>query len=193
MQIKTDLISIYGGDPDLCLLSIFCLYVKMHNEDYMAGFGNLAEEFEKNSNNGPEERNESKAPTTVQRSIAIVRTVDKMKAQGIKVTKKAELDYILALRVLERSGVDLPLPEPGEPVRSNEQVAAPLIKPDIKRNPKTHPVEFQQALTYSRQVVAEVQGLWKQGKAATEKQLAEYELCQKFLKKWASPTSEQSS
>lgn len=154
----------------------------------MAGFGKLADEFEKSSSNGSEERTDSKAPTTVQRSMAIVRTVDKMKAQGIKVTKKAELDYILALRVLERAGVDLPLPDAPQSIQGAVQaevpVETPLARPDIKRDPKQHPAEFREAMEYSRRIVAEVQALWKQGKAAPEKKLAEYELCQKFLTKY---------
>lgn len=146
----------------------------------MAGFGKIAEEFEKSSDSGSEKRSDSNAPTTVQRSMAIVRTVDKMKAQGIQVTKKAELDYILALRVLERAGIDLPLPVAPQ---SNRE-GAPAEIPPVKRDPKTHPAEFREALDYSKRVVAEVQALWKQGKAAPDKKLAEYELCQKFLKQY---------
>jgi hypothetical protein len=126
----------------------------------------------------------------VRKSLAIVKTVDKLKARGIPITKKAEIDYLLALRVLEKNNID----NPGYVREPTEKQTAPTTEPGpppastpaapIKRNPKDHPEEFKIALEFSRKTVAEVEELLKQEKPVQVQKMEAYELSKKFLKKY---------
>ncbi|MGE5340749.1 MAG: hypothetical protein ACM3SY_04630 [Candidatus Omnitrophota bacterium] len=134
--------------------------------------GKLSAAFETNpGSTAGQKQTFSDNATVIKKSLAIIKAIDKLKAQGIPVTKKAELDYLLALHFLEKNGVDV-TPGDDEP------------EPEIKRNPDDYPEEFETALTFSRQTVAEVETLLRQGQRVPAKKLEEYELCKKFLKKY---------
>jgi len=77
----------------------------------VAGFNKLSEAFEQGRDTQQDRQEGDQKNGTnddaVKRSLSIVNAVDKMKAAGIKITAKAEMDYMLALRILERSDIDL--------------------------------------------------------------------------------------
>jgi hypothetical protein len=143
----------------------------------LTAFNKLAEAFDQG---GEQSKNSGGEPgdtiSMIVKSRAIVKAVDKLKAQGIKVTKKAELDYLLALRFLERNNVDLESPIPHASVPQKEKVT--------KRNPTDHPEEFETARQVSQQIVENVEDMMKQGKPVPDKKLEQYELCKRFLKKY---------
>ena len=150
----------------------------------MASFSKLSESFDQakdgagNKNESPKER----GLKAVKQSAAIVRAIDKLKRQGVAITKKAEFDYLLALRVLERANVD-----PYEVVGSNapeenghnketvESSSTGSVKEagisDVKRNPADHPEEFKAAMTYSRKIVLESEEMLKSGQPLTEEKI----------------------
>ncbi len=77
----------------------------------MVGFKKLTSAFEQNEKKkkNPKDKYspaQEKGLEAVKQSLSIVNTIDKLKAQGIAITKKAELDYLLAMRVLERADID---------------------------------------------------------------------------------------
>jgi hypothetical protein len=120
---------------------------------------------------------------TIQKSLAIVRTIDKLKAQGVPITKKAELDYLLARQFLEKAQID-----PANPQQTpSSQAPSPGSASDTpeKRNPRTHPEEFKKALEFSREIVAEVEALLQEGKTVSPRQREAYELGKKFLEKYS--------
>jgi len=144
-----------------------------------SGLDNLSKAFdEKKENDSPDETMppaETDRGEMIKRSRAIVRVVERMKAQGIPVTKKAELDYLLAVRFLERADIEIPQPDFEEEDSPHE----------IKRNPKNNPEEFQVAMEFSKKTVADIEADIEQGKAVSNKQLEDYELCKRFLKKYS--------
>jgi len=139
----------------------------------MSGFSKLSKAFDESTNNDESQESKTNGLDTINKSLAIVRAIDKLKSQGIAVTKKAELDYILALRTLERAGVDL-----------EEKHPIPSATSPIKRNPKDHPQEFRVAMEYSQKTVTEIEEKLKQGISVANNQLEEYKLCKKFLEKY---------
>ncbi|MCP5046847.1 MAG: hypothetical protein GY940_06725 [bacterium] len=148
----------------------------------MSGFKGLGDSFEKGSAGTDKKSPESKGLNTVRQSLSIVRAIDKLKAQGVKITKKADLDYLLALRVLERANVDPYEVFENEEYQEKEEAAN--TGNDVKRNPVDHPKEFQAAMEYSRKIVGEAEELLKQGQTLSDKKLTEYDLCRKFLEKY---------
>ncbi len=176
----------------------------------MAPFDKLAEAFEENKDNagtaGPND------PDALKKSLAIINAVDKLKKQGVKLVAKANLDYLLALRFVEtaskRAGRDLlaeylerqemlagsPGPAPEVPPRSSPPLppspSSPSSSPapgapEARRSPRDNPEAFQKALESSRQVVAQVEEMNRQGKAVPIKLMETYSLCQKFLRKYS--------
>jgi len=144
----------------------------------LTAFNKLAEAFEQGGESSKDGNGEPKdTASMIVKSRAIVKAVDKLKAQGIKVTKKAELDYLLALRFLERNNVDLESPIPHVSQNSQRQET-------VKRNPKDHPEEFETARQVSEQIVESVEEMLRQGNPVPDKKLEQYELCKKFLKKF---------
>ncbi len=138
----------------------------------MAAFDKLTKAFEQGKDQGTSSPPKTTGLDVVKQSLAIVHAIDKLKAQGIEVTKKAELDYLLALRVLERADID--------PEQLPEAEPTP-----IKRTPKDNPKEFQIAMAYSQKIVGEVENMQKQGQPVPENKLADYSICKKFLKKYS--------
>ena len=128
-----------------------------------------------------------------QQSLAIVKAIDKLKAQGIPITKKAEMDYLLARQVLGKAHIIQPSPGPavskpkaagftGE--ESSVETPMSASKSPLKRNPKDNPEEFEMAMEISRTTVIEVEELIKIGKPVPIKKMETYELCKKFLEKY---------
>ncbi len=183
----------------------------------MAKFDKLAKAFEEGK------KRKSARPddmTAIRYSMAVINAVEKLKRQGIKITKKAELDYLLARQHVERiskmEGRDLMqeyreiLGEAAHPPqqvltvtpdraagktktkktpekKETKEVAAakkPKKSNTVKRNPTEHPQEFQKALHLSRQVVAEVEQLQKDGQPIPVAKMEEYTLCKRFLDKY---------
>jgi hypothetical protein len=156
----------------------------------MAAFNKLSDAFDK----GKDRAKDSKTAglDAVKQSLAIVKAVDRMKLQGIKVTKKADFDYLLALRVLERAGVDYepdpaaaaaPLP-PEPPKQEPPKQEPPAPQKIIKRNPNDHPKEFQKAMELSKNTIAQVEQMMQTGQPIPVEKMEEYELCKKFLAKF---------
>jgi len=151
----------------------------------VAAFDKLTKAFDRQGN-GDEPDSKAKGLDVVKQSLAIVRAVDKLKKQGIKITQKAQLDYILALRVLEKADVDPALltghgaaPPPGGNTSNGSSDGSA-----VRRNPKDHPEEFRKAMTHSKRVVAEVEEMFKNARDVPDKKLEEYRLCKKFLDKY---------
>ncbi len=129
-----------------------------------------------------------------QQSLAIVKAIDKLKARGIPITKKAEMDYLLARQVLDKAHIAPPAPGPavsktktagftGEESSAESRMSA--LKSPLKRNPKDNPEEFEMAMEISRTTVIEVEELIKLGKPVPIKKMETYELCKQFLKKYS--------
>lgn len=156
----------------------------------MSPFNKIGEAFDK----AKDQKNDSKSSglDAVKQSLAIVKAIDKMKQQGIKVTKKAEFDYLLALRVLERAGVDYdprenPPSSANVPLSQSEaqpQAESPPEQEPVKRTPEQHPKEFKQAVELSRKTVAEVDQMMQTNQPIPIEKMEEYELCKKFLAKF---------
>lgn len=132
-------------------------------------------------------RGETAAPGdegALRRSLAVIGAVEKLKNQGTPVTKKAEMDYVLALRFVEKAskaaGIDL-LTEyrGGQAAGSGRRKNGP-----VKRNPKDNPREFEKALNDSMKIVQQVEVLQKQGKPVPIKLMETYTLCKRFLEKY---------
>lgn len=154
----------------------------------MAPFNKIGEAFDK----AKDQKNDSKSGglDAVKQSLAIVKAIDKMKQQGITVTKKAEFDYLLALRVLERAGVDYdprenPAAPPPTEARAEPQSQPPAEEKPMKRTPQDNPREFQKAMELSRKTIAEVEQMMQTGAPIPVEKMEEYELCKKFLVKFA--------
>ncbi len=174
----------------------------------MAKFNDLAKAFDKA---GDKAKLDNK--TALKRSIIVVNAIEKLKRQGIKVTKKAELDYILAKRHVEKASLlaqkdlmleyrDLhgeaertgPIPEEEKPPVPNitpVQKEPPPKKPAPKeppqttrRTPEKNPAEFQKATQLCRKIVVEVDLLQQLGKAIPLGKMEEYSLAKKFLAKF---------
>jgi hypothetical protein len=155
----------------------------------VAKWDKLSKTFEEGKNKDKAKDTRFDQLDVIQKSIAIVKTVDKLKTQGIPVTKKAEMDYLLALRVLEKNNIDVleyshkptekPNPTTTEHISSSSASDSP-----VKRNPQDHPEEFKIALEFSRKTVAEVEALLKQEKPVPVEKMEAYELSKKFLKKY---------
>lgn len=142
----------------------------------MATIGKFSKAFDQGQEKGNQPQTKTSGMDVVKQSLAIVHTIDKLKAQGVQITKKAELDYLLALRVLEKANVN---PEEMPPAQE---------LPDIKRNPKDHPREFEVAMSYSQRLVFEVETKQRLKQHIPDKMLEDYEICKKFLKKYADKT-----
>lgn len=141
----------------------------------MSGIDKFSKTFEEGNNHATGSKFDQADP--LQKAVAIVRTVEKLKSQGIAVTKKAELDYLLALRTLEKANIDPQAIMPSSPAATPPQ--------PIKRNPRDHPQEFQVAMEFSKKTVETVETLLEQGKHLTDAQLEEYQLCKRFLNKYS--------
>lgn len=169
----------------------------------MSPFNKIGEAFDK-AKDQKDHKNDSKSAglDAVKQSLAIVKAIDKMKTQGIKLTKKAEFDYLLALRVLERAGVDYdprnnPAPStPSEPQPESKPESKPESMPgsksqsqapqeSIKRTPQQHPQEFQKAMELSKKTIAEVEQMMQTNQPIPVEKMEEYELCKKFLAKFS--------
>lgn len=135
----------------------------------------LAKTFEEGNTQGADSK--FNQANSLQKAVAIVRTVDKLKKQGIKITKKAELDYLIALRTLEKANID--------PEQIFKPTPAPPPPEEIKRNPQDHPEEFKVAMEFSKKTVETTEALLKEGKHLTDQQIEEYQLAQKFLNKYS--------
>lgn len=125
----------------------------------------------------------------LRRSLAVINAVDKLNNQGIKITQKARLDYLLALRFVERAskaaGRNL-LEEyrnKGSAGLSGASTAGGSSG-DIERNPTDHPADFEKAFQKAMKVVSEVEALKKKGKPVSEDVMETYDLCKKFLAKY---------
>jgi hypothetical protein len=155
----------------------------------VAKWDKLSKTFEEGKNQDKAKDTKFDQLDVIQKSIAIVKTVDKLKAQGISVTKKAEMDYLLALRVLEKNNIDI-LEYPHKPAEKPNVTTTEPVSPSspseapVKRNPQDHPEEFKIALEFSRKTVAEVEALLKQEKPVPVEKMESYELSKKFLKKY---------
>ncbi len=129
----------------------------------------------------------------LRRSLAVIGAVEKLKNQGTPVTKKAEMDYVLALRFVERAskvaGRDLLTEYRGRlevvdrPGRQADGVGRRKNSP-VKRNPKDNPREFEKALKDSIKIVQQVEAQQKQGKPVPIKLMETYTLCKRFLEKY---------
>ncbi|MCP4215907.1 MAG: hypothetical protein GY765_14735, partial [bacterium] len=127
------------------------------------------------------------------RSLAIINAVEKLKRQGIQITKKAEMDYLIAQRHVAKeshfAGRDL-LEEYRQNRGRPPQTAAPAAAPPVhgdkeqKRNPKDHPRDFQKALSLAGKLVADVENMLRAGKQVPKNKMEEYLLCKKFLEKY---------
>ncbi len=174
----------------------------------MAKMNGLAKAFEE----GASDKARSDDRSALKRSMIIISAVEKLKRQGIKVTKKAQMDYMLAQRLVGRASqmegrdlmaeyrelhgeaesmpsvgasVSAPSTPPSPPTPSPANVPPGSSPSDsMKRNPKDHPREFQEALNFSRRVIAEVETMQKQGVQIPPKKMDEYLLGKKFLEKY---------
>lgn len=171
----------------------------------MSKFSGLAEAFEKNTESKTSEELTDKAPaddvTALRRSLAVISAIEKMQNAGVPVTKKAKMDYLLALRFVDQasrmSGTDLYgeymerqqlAKRSGGGVRT-ESVAAPVSSPvpePAKRNPRDNPEEFRKALESSRGVVEQVERMQAAGQAVPARLMETCVMCRKFLKKYSS-------
>ncbi len=172
----------------------------------MAKFDNLAKSFE----DGAKTANVSDV-SALNKSLAVINSIDKLKARGLPVTKKAQRGYLRAMRHVQRAsevaGADLleeyrgvnggptadakpktaPAPPPAAPPKPTplpKKTSSSQNYDNIKRNPQEHPKEFQIALQYSKNKVAEVDALKAEHKPISDKLLKEYVLCQRFLEKF---------
>lgn len=147
----------------------------------MAKFDKLAEAFDR--------QKEGKAAGALRRSLAVIGAVEKLQNQGIEVTQKAKMDYLLALRFVEKAsnaaGRDLIKEH-----RSKQQTMGPPApaktkdSSTVKRNPKDHPAEFQKAITNARKIVEQVEALQQAGEPVPLNLMETYSLCKKFLDKY---------
>jgi len=140
----------------------------------MGSFNKLSETFDRDKDDEETSsvRKEPSDPESmIRQSKAIVNAIDKLKRQGIPVTKKAELDYLLALRYLEKHRVF-----------DSEDEEEP--EEEIIRNPKDHPKEFEVARAHSQKTVRDIESMMEKGIKVSDKKLEEYELCKKFLRKY---------
>jgi len=129
----------------------------------------------------------------LRRSLAVIGAVEKLKNQGAPISEKAEMDYVLALRFVEKAskaaGRDLLAEYRGcrEMVdRPGRQAAGAGRRKNgpIKRNPKDNPREFEKAREDSMKIVQQVETLQKQGKPVPIKLMETYTLCKRFLEKY---------
>ncbi|MCX6580155.1 MAG: hypothetical protein NT166_08225 [Candidatus Aminicenantes bacterium] len=120
----------------------------------------------------------------LRRSLAVIGAVEKLKNQGAPITEKAEMDYVQALRFVERAskaaGRDLLVQYRGRPGAG----AGRRKNSPVKRNPKDNPREFEKAFKDSTKIVQQVETLQKQGKPVPVKLMETYTLCKKFLEKY---------
>lgn len=147
----------------------------------MSKFGKLSEAFDKNNGvTGSAKLNDIGA---LRHSLAVISAIDGLKNQGIEITKKAKMDYLLALQFVEKAskaaGRDL-LEEYLEKGRAS---AAPTGGPG-KRSPADNPAEFERAFKEAMTVTRDVEALQREGKPVSEKQMNTYALCKKFLEKY---------
>lgn len=151
----------------------------------MAKLDKFLETFEESSNQDENSSNRStkfQELDTLQQSLAIVKTIDKLKEQGVPITKKAEIDYLLAKQVIDKANVSSDsLSEPGDTLSPHPEFSK--TQP-IKRNPKDNPAEFKAAMDFSKKTVSEVEMSLEQGDTVSPQKLEVYELCKKFLKKY---------
>lgn len=150
----------------------------------MSKFGKLSEAFEQNNSmTGSAKLNDIGA---LRHSLAVINAIDKLKNQGIEITKKAKMDYLLALQFVERAskaaGRDL-LEEYRQKGQTGD-AAAGHAGGSAKRSPMENPAEFEKAFKEAMRVTKEVEEMQKQGKPVPEKQMKTYTLCKKFLEKY---------
>jgi hypothetical protein len=151
----------------------------------MSKFGKLSEAFDQNKGTtGLAKLNDVGA---LRHSIAVINAVEKLKNQGIKITKKAKMDYLLALRFIEMSskavGRDL-LEEYRQKVNSGTaDMGSADTQPGkpVKRSPTRNPAEFEKAFRDSMKIVKEVEELQRKGNPVPEKLMETYNLCKRFL------------
>ncbi len=147
----------------------------------MSKFGKLSEAFEQNKGmTGSAKLNDIGA---LRHSLAVICAIDKLKNQGIEITKKAKMDYLLALQFVEKASKTAGRDLLEEYLQKGEPGAAPTGDPS-KRNPAENPAEFERAFKEAMKVTKEVEDLQRQGKPVPEKQMATYTLCKKFLEKY---------
>lgn len=138
----------------------------------MSQFDRLSNAFDEKTQKETQAKKEpNDRAATIKYSKAIIRAIDKLKAAGVQVTKKAELDYLLACRFLERNHIELDSPQEEEIIQA--------------RTPQEFPDEFQTAMNWSLQVVAEVEDMMKNKQEVSSKKKEEYQICKQFLKKYA--------
>lgn len=166
----------------------------------MSKFEKLAEAFEENKN-GKDITDSAPAGDVdaLKRSLAVISAIDKLQAQGVKLNKKAKLDYILALKFVERAsmvaGRDY-LEEYRQRQTLLRSLKVPALPPResrssgnsehaVKRDPTLNPGEFKKALESSKQVIAQVEEMQRQGEPVPVKLMETYSLCKKFLAKYS--------
>jgi hypothetical protein len=149
----------------------------------VAAFDKLSKAFDKQDQE-KDSLAKQKGMDVVRQSLAIVRAIDKLKSQGIKITKKAQLDYILALRVLEKADISEEQLAPLS-VQTASTATQPTQSQEVtKRTPQANPKEFKIAMNYSQKIVAEVEEMLRKGQSVAENKLEEYGLCKKFIEKY---------
>lgn len=149
----------------------------------MSKFGKLSEAFDQSKGlTGSAKLNDLGA---LRHSIAVINAIEKLKNQGVQITKKAKMDYLLALRFVEMSsraaGRDLL-----EEYRQKGNVRPMDTSPGkpVKRTPAENPTEFEKAFKDSMKIVKEVEELQRQGKPVPESLMQTYTLCKKFLERY---------
>lgn len=151
----------------------------------MSKFGKLSEAFEQNKGGltGSAKLNDIGA---LRHSLAVINAIDGLKNQGIQITKKAKMDYLLALQFVEKAskaaGRDL--------LEEYRQKGSSAVTPGkstggpVKRSPAENPAEFEKAFKEAVRITKEVEELRRQGKPVPEKQMETYTLSKKFLEKY---------
>lgn len=150
----------------------------------MSGFRKLSEAFDRageDKKNGDTDTASVKDVGALRRSLVVINTVDKLQQQGIQITKKAKLDYLLALRFVERAGQAAGRDLLEEYRRKGCVSATAEPAADGKRNPEDHPADFEKAFQQSYKVVKEVEEMQRTGKPVSDALLQSYRLCKKFL------------
>lgn len=115
---------------------------------------------------------ETKHEALLERSRAIVRTVEAMQARGEPINEKARMDYLLAKAMLQRAAsARKPPPAPAAPAR----------------NPADHPQEFATAVRQARRVIRVVEGMAARGETLSDQAVEEYQLALRFLESYDLP------
>ncbi len=162
----------------------------------MAAFDKLSSAFDQDKQDKPASKSKTGGLDVVRQSRAIGKAIDKRKARGVAITKKAELDYLLALRVLERADISPQQLESLKAAEGQTQVREPVQQPKqepkqeksretVKRNPEDHPEKFRAAFEISKKTAAEVEAMLAAGQTVPDAKMEEYDLCKKFLEKYS--------